>query len=192
MVVFPTWRDAVHITLLFSWMNFNNSACFGYGFNVTNPSFSDTILKYLRQKYRTSFLHFLISLARSFNSSGVRISFSPAFLMEASSPVGFPGFLCYINYADANWVPCGFFCPKSRFSNWSIVGLSNPFWPMFNHTPHFGMPHRPCVGFGRTKYLLSSMWSMMLQNAPIDEHIEDDTMTCALNLSNFSGDNSFA
>ena len=85
MVVFPTWRDAVHITLLFSWMNFNSSACFGYGFNVTKPSFSDTILKYFLQKYKMSFLHFLNSLARSLNSYGVSISFSPAFLIEASS-----------------------------------------------------------------------------------------------------------
>jgi hypothetical protein len=73
-------------------MNFNNSACFGYGLSVTKPSFNDTILKYFLQKYNMSCLHLLISLARLLNSSGVRISFSPAFLIEASSPVGLPDF----------------------------------------------------------------------------------------------------
>ena len=66
-------------------MNFNNSACFGYGSSVTNPSFNDTILKYFLQKYRMSSLHLFNSLARSLNCYGVNISFSPAFLIVASS-----------------------------------------------------------------------------------------------------------
>ena len=66
-------------------MNFNNSACFGYGSSVTNPSFNETILKYFLQKYRMSFLHLFNSLARSLNCYGVNISFSPAFLIVASS-----------------------------------------------------------------------------------------------------------
>ena len=122
--------------LLLSWMNFNNSACFGYGSNVTKPSFNDTILKYFLQKYNMSCLHLLISLALRLNSSGVRISFSPAFLIDASSPVGLLGVFCYV---DANWLSCGFPYPRSKFSNLSIVGFSNSFWdicnfPLFNYT----------------------------------------------------------
>lgn len=66
-------------------MNFNNSACFGYGSSVTNPSFNETILKYFLQKYKMSSLHLFNSLARSLNCYGVNISFSPAFLIVASS-----------------------------------------------------------------------------------------------------------
>ena len=66
-------------------MNFNNSACFGYGSSVTNPSFNETILKYFLQKYRMSSLHLFNSLARFLNCYGVNISFSPAFLIVASS-----------------------------------------------------------------------------------------------------------
>ena len=71
-----------------------------------------------------SFLHLFNSLARSLNCSGVRISRSPAFLIEASSPL-YPSF--YFNLADANYEPSdlGLF-PKSRFSNLSIVGFSKP------------------------------------------------------------------
>ena len=147
MVVFPTWRDAVHITLLFSWMNFNNSACFGYGFNVTKPSFRDTILKYFLQKYRTSFLHRFISLARSLNSYGVSISFSPAFFMDASSP---SFFLLGRRLFEASCGPWSFYYPRSRFSNLSIVGLSNPLYPISHHALS------PLSGLGRTSLLLSS------------------------------------
>ena len=126
-------------------MNFNNSACFGYGFNVTNPSLSDTILKYLRQKYRTSFMHRFISLARSLNCYGVSISFSPAFLMEASSSVPL---LWGRRLLDASCGPWGFFYPRSRFSNLSIVGLSNPLLMYHDLSP--------LVGLGRTNLLLSS------------------------------------
>ena len=73
------------MTLLLSYMNFSNSACFGYGSSVTNPSFNETILKYFLQKYRMSSLHLFNSLARSLNCYGVNISFSPAFLIVASS-----------------------------------------------------------------------------------------------------------
>ena len=73
------------MTLLLSYMNFSNSACFGYGSSVTNPSFNETILKYFLQKYRMSSLHLFNSLARSLNYYGVNISFSPAFLIVASS-----------------------------------------------------------------------------------------------------------
>lgn len=71
--------------LLLFYMNFNNSACFGYGSSVTNPSFNETILKYFLQKYRMSSVHLFNSLARSLNYYGVNISFSPAFLIVASS-----------------------------------------------------------------------------------------------------------
>lgn len=164
-------------------MNFNNSACLGYGFNVTKPSFSDTILKYLRQKYRTSFLHRFISLARSLNCYGVSISFSPAFLIEASSLV--PFLLCR-RLLDASCGPCGFGFPKSRFSNLSIVGFSNPFYPMMHHALS------PLVGLGRTNLLLSSTLLSIVTNGLSYEHIEDGTIMCALNHSNFSGESSFA
>ena len=107
-------------------MNFNNSAYFGYGLRVTSPSFNETILKYFLQKYIMSFLHFFNSLARSLNYYGVRISRSPAFLIEASSPPR-PGF--YLNLADASYEASALeadllSAPKSRFSNLSIVGFS--------------------------------------------------------------------
>ena len=121
---FPTYLLAQTIDLLLSCMNFNNSACFGYGFSVTSPSFNETILKYFLQKYKMSFLQRFNSLARALNCSGVRISLSPAFLIDASSPC--PGF--YFNLADASYEASDFdLLPRSRFSNLSIVGFSNPF-----------------------------------------------------------------
>ena len=183
MVVFPTWRDAVHITLLFSWMNFNNSACFGYGFNVTKPSFRDTILKYFLQKYRTSFLHRFISLARALNSSGDSISFSPAFLIEASSS---PSFLLGRRLFAASCGPWGFYCPRSRFSNLSIVGLSNPLYPISHHALS------PLSGLGRTSLLLSSTLFIKVANVLSYEHTEDGTIMCVLNCTICSGESSLA
>ncbi len=71
-----------------------------------------------------SFLHLFNSRARSLNCSGVRISRSPAFLIEASSP---PGTCFYL--ADASYEPSDLEAgllsePKSKFSNLSIVGFS--------------------------------------------------------------------
>ena len=136
-------------------MNFNNSACFGYGSNVTKPSFNDTILKYFLQKYNMSCLHLLISLALRLNSSGVRISFSPAFLIDASSPVGLLGVFCY---ADANWLSCGFSYPRSKFSNLSIVGFSIPN-PIYHALS-------PLVGLGRTNFLLLSALDINVAKEP--------------------------
>ena len=165
-------------------MNFNNSACLGYGFNVTKPSFSDTILKYFLQKYKTSFAHLFSSLARALNSSGDSISFSPAFLMEASSP---SSFLLGRMLLAASCGPWGFCYPRSRFSNLSIVGLSNPFCcPISHHALS------PLVGLGRTSFLLSSTFLSIVANVLSDENVEDGTIICALNLSNFSGESSFA
>ena len=89
-----------------------------------SPSFRDTTLKYFLQKYSMSYLHFFSSIAFFLSSSGVRISFSPAFFMEASSVSGSLSPLFCIYYATR--LDFGFFSPRSRFSNLSIVGLSNP------------------------------------------------------------------
>lgn len=165
-------------------MNFSSSYCLGYGFRVMSPSFRDTTLKYLRQKYRTSFLHLFTSLASYLNSSGDSISFSPAFFMEASSASGSLSPLFCIYYATR--LDFGFFSPRSRFSNLSIVGLSNPFYPISHHALS------PLSGLGRTSFLLSSTFLSIVVNVLSYEHTEDDTIICALNLSNFSGESSFA
>ena len=71
-----------------------------------------------------SFLHIFNSRAFALNCYGVSISFSPAFLIEASSSE--PFFMAGTSADEANYPTVGFY-PKSRFSNLSIVGLSNPF-----------------------------------------------------------------
>lgn len=123
---FPTYLLAQTIDLLLSCMNFNNSACFGYGLRVTSPSFNETILKYFLQKYNMSFLHLFNSRARSLNCSGVRISRSPAFLIEASSPPGTCFYLADDSYEPSDLEAGLLSEPKSKFSNLSIVGFSNP------------------------------------------------------------------
>lgn len=168
---------------LLSYMNFRSSACFGYGSRVIRPSFNDTILKYLRQKYRTSFMHRFISLARSLNCYGVSISFSPAFLMEASSSVPL---LWGRRLLDASCGPWGFFYPRSMFSNLSIVGLSNPFYPITHHALS------PLVGLGRTNLLLSSTLDINVAKRSYGEQYDETTIMCALNFSNCSGESSFA
>lgn len=117
------------MTRLLFYMNLSNSSCFGYGSNVTSPSFKETILKYFLQKYIISFLHFFSSLALALNCSGVRTSFSPAFFMDASSVVYTP--FCFCIYAEASCGPSCFYLPKSKFSNLSTVGFSIPV-PIYN------------------------------------------------------------
>lgn len=168
---------------LLSYMNFSSSACFGYGSRVIRPSFKDTILKYLRQKYRTSFLHRFISLALALNSAGDNISFSPAFFIEASSP---STFLLGRRLFAASCGPWGFYYPRSRFSNLSIVGFSNPLYPISHHALS------PLSGLGRTSLLLSSTLFIKVANVLSYEHTDDGTIICALNFSNFSGESSLA
>ena len=126
-----------------------------------------------------SSLHFFSSIAFFLSSSGVRISFSPAFFMDASSASASCN--CY----DAK-LDFGFFSPRSKFSNLSIVGFSNPFCPISHHALS------PLSGLGRTNLLPSSTLFIKVANVLSYEHTEDGTIICVLNCTICSGVSSLA